>query len=252
MVKLFAEDRSPLRQPEGKVCTIYDLIFSGDGILKMKDIYNVEDNDYRVVVLFEDRECRDRKPSLENIRSGKLYSFEVVKDIVKNRKFASTWPGTSTQFALRSAAEEELLQPEEWFGPLWDFVTGLGTDNADTVTCAGYIGQYFNVRLADDFQPYGRSRIESKSLSKKLYLLEKFFQEKKPPCDRESAPRSLEYKVGSLFQGYDSEDICLASLSLAYNKQKLTKLELERGEKIVEEIKRKSLNVQLSSTLPQD
>jgi len=253
IVHLFAEDRSPLLQASGKVCTLYDLIFSGKGILKAKDFYQVKDDDYRVVVLFEKRDCRDRDESLDRITYQGLYPFNAVMEIIRDRKFTSTWPDQARQFALPPSSEgEELLQPEKWFRPLWDFVTGLGTDNADTVTCAGYIGQYFNVRLAEDFQPYGRARIESKSLSKKLYLLEKFFQEKKPSCDRESGPLSLEYRVGSLFKGYESEDICLASLSLAYKKQKLTKPELERGEKVVEEIKRKSLEAHLSSTLPRN
>jgi hypothetical protein len=253
MVDLFAEDRCSLRRPAGKVCTIYDLIFSGEGILKVKENYKVKDSDYRAVVLFENPECPDRNESLKKITYEKLYPYREVMEIIKNRRFASTWPGTTTQFATpRPSAEEELLHPEKWFGPLWDFVTGLGTDNTDTVTCAGYIGQFFQVRLADDFQPYGRARIESKSLSKKLYLLEKLFQKKKPLTDQATATHSLAYRVGSLFKGYEFEDICLASLCLAYNKQKLTKAELARGEEIVEEIKQKSHDAHLPSTFPQD
>lgn len=255
MVDLFAEDRCLLRRPAGKVCTIYDLIFSGEGILQAKNFYHVMDNDYRVVVLFENPECPDRNELLKNIKHEELYPYEEVMDIIKKEKFISAWPGTAKQFATpQPSTEEDILNPQNWFRPLWDFVTGLGNDNIDTITCAGYIGQFLNVLLADDFQPYGRARIESESLSKKLYLLEKYFQKRKPLEDRKYAHQSLEYKVGSLFKGYEFEDICIASLLLAYNtqKQKLTEAELARGEEVVEEIKRKSHDAGLPSSFPQN
>ncbi|MGA8139089.1 MAG: hypothetical protein WB948_00260 [Desulfobaccales bacterium] len=251
LVDLFGEDRCQLLQPGGKVCTFYDLIFSGEGILKAKEPYKLKDSEYRVVVLFEDRQCPDRNESrLKEITYEILYPYDDVMKIIKDRRFDSTWDDTGTQFLPRPSAEEELQQPEKWLKPLWDFVTGLGTDNADTVTCAGYISQFFQIHLADDFQPYGRSRIESKSLSKKLYLLGKYVEERKPWGVQEPTTSSLEHRVGSLFKDYKFKDICLASLYLAYNKQKLTKAELARGEEILEEFKQKSHNADLSCALP--
>jgi hypothetical protein len=206
------------------LCCMYDLIYSGEGIIRpVRAIQEMVPPDrYGCIVLFYDQDYpRDETDQkfLDGAIIKSIYDPEKVKNALEKSDFSPLIrkhakhccmpekTGSLKKFLVKDV-ENELL----------DLAYELGGISSTLMTNACYIGKkVLGIDLPDDFEPYGKLFVMSDSLSRNIHSLELralagSIAEK--PTETHSTKDSTLGNLGSLLKNYSKEEVRLAAVYL--------------------------------------
>ena len=238
----------PRFRANATLCCMYDLIYSGEGIIRpvraIQEIIPPER--YGCVVLFYDKDFPREEPEqrfLDDAVIKSIYDPEKVKNALEKRDFSSfikKHPKYCCMPEKTGSLKKSLVKDVEH--ELLDLAYELGGINSTLMTNACYIGKkVFGIDLPDDFEPYGKLFVMSDFLSRNIHSLELRALAgsiaEKPTKTYRSKDSTLG-NLGSLLKNYSKEEVRLAAIYLmrGYIPKNFSDEEQNKAEKILQRI----------------
>ena len=229
------------------VCCMYDLIFSGEGIISPLKAAkeNILPERYACIVLFYDKDFPRKvaqQKFLDDAIIKSIYNPEKVKNALEKRDFSFINKHTKYCCMPEKAGSLKKSLGEEVENDLLDLAYKLGGINSTLMTNACYIGKkMFGIDLPDDFEPYGKLFVISDFLSRNIHSLELrtlagSIAEK--PTTTYRSKDSILGNLGSLLKNYSKEEVRLAAVYLmrGHIPKNFSDEERNKAEKILQRI----------------